>query len=153
MENMTERRKEYSIMCVEDSPEDVETIKRAFEKVGMINPFIHFDDGDEALDYLFRKGNYTNPEKSPRPNIILLDLNLPGTDGYEILSEVKNDDVLKKIPVIVLTTSSDERDIEKCFQAGANSYIIKPVSFDGFVDAIKKLKNYWFKISVIPDVD
>ncbi len=153
MKNVEERRKEYFILCVEDSPEDLETIKRAFKKVGLINPLVHFEDGDEALDYLFRKGNYTDPEKSPRPNIILLDLNLPGTDGFEILAEVKNDEVLKKIPVIVLTTSSDNRDIEKCFQAGANSYIVKPVSFDGFVEAIKKLKDYWFKISVIPDND
>ena len=127
MKYMKERRKEHHIMCVEDSPEDFETIKRAFKKVGMINPIIHFDDGDEALEYLFRKGAYSDSKKYPRPNTILLDLNLPGTDGYEILSEVKQDEALKKIPVIVLTTSSDERDIEKCFQAGANSYIVKPV--------------------------
>ncbi len=153
MENFMERSNEQIIMCIEDSPEDFEVIKRAFKKVGLINPIIHFDEGDNALDYLFLRGDYSDPDKSRRPNMILLDLNLPGIDGHQILVEIKQDKILKKIPIIVLTTSSDERDIEKCFQVGANSYIVKPVSFDGFVDAIKKLKDYWFTISIIPNVD
>ena len=150
MNSLKERRKGNIIMCVEDSPEDLETIQRAFKKVGMVNPMIHFEDGDEALDYLFRRDKYSDAGNNPLPNMILLDLNLPGTDGFEILAEIKQDEKIKKIPVVVLTTSSDERDIEKCFQAGANSYIVKPVSFDGFVDAVKRLKDYWFSISVIP---
>ena len=150
MSELKERRQGYIIMCVEDNPEDRETIRRAFKKVGLVNPMLHFDDGDEALDYLFRRDNFVDAKKNPLPNMILLDLNLPGTDGFEILAEIKQDVKLKKIPVVVLTTSSDERDIEKCFQAGANSYIVKPVSFDGFVEAIKRLKDYWFSISVIP---
>ncbi len=150
MSELKERRQGYIIMCVEDNPEDLETIRRAFKKVGLVNPMLHFDDGDEALDYLFRRDNFVDAKKNPLPSMILLDLNLPGTDGFEILAEIKQDVKLKKIPVVVLTTSSDERDIEKCFQAGANSYIVKPVSFEGFVEAIKRLKDYWFSISVIP---
>ena len=94
--------------------------------------------------------DYTNPADSPRPGIILLDLNLPGTDGREVLAEIKGDPSLKTIPVIVLTTSTDEIDIERCYQAGANSYVHKPVGLDGFMTALQRLKDYWFEIVVFP---
>src|SRR5262250_2498869 len=95
------------ILLVEDSPEDFEATERAFRKSGLKNPIHRCVDGDEALDYLYRRGRYANPARSPRPGIVLLDLNLPGTDGREVLEAVKKDDVLKQIPVIVLTTSAD----------------------------------------------
>ena len=139
-----------TILIVEDSPEDFEATQRAFLKSGLRNGIRHCQDGDEALDYLFRRGEYTDPEKSPRPGMILLDLNMPGTDGREVLSEVKRDSELRKIPVIVLTTSSDERDIEACYAAGANSYVQKPVGLEGLVDAIQRLHDYWFEIVVFP---
>lgn len=139
-----------AILIVEDSPEDYEAMERGFRGAGLANPIFHCEDGDEALDFLFRRGKYGDPEKSPRPCIILLDLNLPGTDGLEIVKEIKNNDELKKIPVVVLTTSSDERDIEQCYANGANSYIIKPVSFSGFMDAIQRFRDYWFEIVVLP---
>ena len=139
-----------TILLVEDSPEDFETTARAFKKAGVSNNFVHCEDGDDALDYLFRRGNYTDPKVSPRPGVILLDLNLPRTDGREVLAEIKANDELKTIPVIVLTTSSDERDIEYCYSCGANSYINKPVNLEGFLEAIKRLADYWFEIVILP---
>jgi CheY-like chemotaxis protein len=138
------------ILLIEDSPEDFEATTRALRKAGLVNPVFHCSDGDEALDFLNRRGSYASPERAPRPGVILLDLNLPGTDGREVLCEVKGDERLKRIPVIVLTTSTDERDIEKCYLAGANSYIKKPVDLDGFVRAVQQLKDYWFEVVILP---
>lgn len=140
------------ILLVEDSPEDFETTERAFRRSGLKNPIYRCSDGDEALDYLHRRRQYANPDKAPRPGVILLDLNLPGTDGREVLSEIKNDPNLKQIPVIVLTTSKDERDIEVCYSCGANSYIQKPVDLDGFMKAIERLNDYWFEVVILPKV-
>lgn len=134
-------------LLVEDSPEDFEATVRALRKSGLANPIFHCSDGDEALDYLYQRGKYA---RAARPGAILLDLNLPGTDGREVLTEIKSDATLKSIPVIVLTTSSDSRDIDKCYHAGANSYIRKPVDLEGFVRAIQHLKEYWFEIVILP---
>jgi CheY-like chemotaxis protein len=138
------------ILLVEDSPEDFEATERALRKSGLKNPIHRCVDGDEALDYLYRRGRYANPARSPRPGIVLLDLNLPGTDGREVLEAVKKDDVLKQIPVIVLTTSADARDVEACYLAGANSYIQKPVDLEGFMKAIEHLNGYWFEVVILP---
>jgi CheY-like chemotaxis protein len=140
------------ILLVEDSPEDFETTERAFFRSGLKNPIFRCADGDEALEFLHRRGRYAEPDKAPRPGVILLDLNLPGTDGREVLSEIKNDPQLKQIPVIVLTTSKDERDVEACYRCGANSYIQKPVDLDGFMKAIERLNDYWFEVVILPRV-
>ncbi|MFK5922803.1 MAG: response regulator [Verrucomicrobiota bacterium] len=95
-------------------------------------------------------GEFENPENSPRPALILLDLNMPGTDGREVLAILKQDEVMKKIPVLVLITSTDERDIRKCYEAGANSYVQKPVNRDGFMDAVQRLTDFWFQLALIP---
>jgi CheY-like chemotaxis protein len=137
---------------VEDSPEDFETTERALRKSGLKNPIFRCADGDEALDFLHRRGRFVDPETSPRPGVILLDLNLPGTDGREVLNEVKTDPNLKQIPVIVLTTSKDDRDIEVCYRCGANSYIQKPVDLEGFMRAIERLNDYWFEVVILPRV-
>ncbi|HJX27033.1 MAG TPA: response regulator [Thermoanaerobaculia bacterium] len=141
------------ILLVEDSPEDFEATVRAFKKSGLRNPIVRCEDGDSALDYLFRRGRWEEPESSPRPGVILLDLNLPGTDGREVLQEIKKHDQLRHIPIIVLTTSNDERDVEACYQAGANSYVQKPVDMDGFIRAIERLNGYWFEVVVLPKVN
>lgn len=138
------------ILLVEDSPEDVETTRRAFQRSGLRNPVFHCATGDEALDYLYRRGAYADPASSPRPGVVLLDLNLPGTDGREVLEEIKGHEELKQIPVVVLTTSSDDRDISACYRAGANSYIQKPVDVDGFMQAIERLNGYWFEVVILP---
>jgi CheY-like chemotaxis protein len=139
-----------AILLVEDSPEDYETTVRALRKAGLANPLLHCADGDDTLDLLHQRGSHIASEDTPLPGIILLDLNLPGTDGREVLAHIKCDDTLKWIPVIVLTTSADPRDIEACYQAGANSYLQKPVDFDGLMKAIQRLKDFWFEVVIWP---
>lgn len=138
------------ILLVEDSPEDYETAVRSFMRAGIANAIYHCSDGDEALDYLFHRGQYVDPASAPRPAVILLDLNMPGTDGREVLTQVKQDESLKSIPVIVLTTSSDERDIDSCYRDGANSFIQKPVDLPKYIEAIQRLSDYWFEIVLLP---
>lgn len=138
------------ILLVEDSPEDYETTVRALKKAGLANPIFRCENGDEALDFLYRRGAYSDPASAPRPGIVLLDLNLPGTDGREVLAEIKGNADLRSIPVLVLTTSSDERDVERCYQSGANSYIKKPVDLIGFMQAVQSLKDYWFEVVILP---
>jgi two-component system, response regulator len=147
---MEKEQPEHTILLVEDSPEDYEATMRAFRKSGLANPIFRCVDGDDALDYLHQRGRYAGAERAPRPCVILLDLNLPGTDGRDVLAEVKAHDNLKTIPVIVLTTSSDERDVQRCYELGANSYIKKPVNLEGFLIAVQLLKEYWFEIVVLP---
>jgi CheY-like chemotaxis protein len=138
------------ILLVEDTPDDAEATLRAFKKAGMANPIFHCTDGDDALDYLRRQGKYADPASAPRPGMILLDLNMPGTDGREVLAAIKADESLRQIPVIVLTTSSDERDIQVCYRDGANSYIQKPVDMKGFLESIQRLVDYWYHIVLLP---
>ncbi len=141
------------ILLVEDSPEDYETTVRSLKKAGLKNPIMRCADGEEALDYLHKRGQYGSQDSAPRPGIVLLDLNLPGTDGREVLEEMKQDASLKTIPVVVLTTSADERDIEQCYRSGANSYIQKPVDLDGFVQSMTRMKDYWFEVVILPRED
>ena len=141
------------ILLVEDSPEDFEATLRAFQRAGLKNPVHRCEDGEAALDYLYRRGRYAAPAQAPRPGVILLDLNRPGTDGRQVLSEIKGNQHLRDIPVVVLTTSADERDITACYRAGANSYIQKPVDLDGFVKAIERLNGYWFEVVILPKGD
>lgn len=144
---------QHTILLVEDSPEDYEITKRSFVMSGLANPLVWCSTGDEALDYLFRQGKYVDLDSSKLPGIILLDLNLPGTDGREVLRTCKADERFKPIPIIVLTTSSDPRDIHDCYQDGANSYVVKPVSVDGFVQALQRMQEYWFEVVVFPKND
>jgi CheY-like chemotaxis protein len=138
------------ILLVEDSLEDVEATTRALRKAGLANPIYHCADGDEALDYLHQRGKYADPVRAPRPGVVLLDLNLPGIDGREVLTQAKAHPQLRKIPIIVLTTSTDERDVERCYQAGANSYVKKPVDIEGFLQGIRRLTDYWFEVVILP---
>ena len=108
---------------------------------------VHFvEDGEELLEYLHRRGKYTDPDVSPRPGLILLDLNMPRKDGREALAEIKADHDLRRIPVVVLTTSQAETDIYRSYDLGVNSFIVKPVSFDSLVDVMQVLGRYWFEI-------
>ncbi len=143
-------RADQAILLVEDSPEDYEVTVRAFRKANLLNPVFHCQDGEEALDYLYRRGRYADPTSAPRPGLVLLDLNLPGTDGRQVLAQIKSDAQLRTIPVVVLTTSADERDIEGCYRAGANSYVQKPVSLDAFLRSVQVLKSYWIEVAILP---
>lgn len=138
------------ILVVEDSNDDFKAMMRGFKKTNLVNHIYRCEDGQEALDYLYHQGKYNNPVDAPKPSIILLDLNLPGLDGRKFLKKIKSNDDLMNIPVIVLTTSDDERDIEDCYRNGANTYIQKPVDLDKLFEAIKQLKDYWFGIAILP---
>ncbi len=138
-----------TILIVEDSDEDFEIAERALRESQMKNPLRRCEDGQETLDYLYHSGPYSDAP-APRPGIILLDLNLPGVDGRRVLSRIKSDEALKDIPVVVLTTSSDKRDIESCYGMGANTYIAKPVDLDDFVESLKRVKAYWFETAILP---
>ncbi len=138
------------LLIVEDSPEDFEATVRVLRKSGLKSDIYHCRNGDEALDYLFHRGRYADRRRSGDPGIILLDLNMPGTDGREVLETVKGDSRLRHIPVVVLTTSGDDRDVRMAYDRGANSYIQKPVDLEGFTRAVTMLKTYWFEITVLP---
>ena len=139
-----------SIMLVEDGAEDFEVLMRALRKAGISNPVYRFSHGEEALDFLRRRGRYFQPGTAPRPDLILLDLNLPGADGRDVLSEIKSDPSLRAIPLIVLTSSASPADVEACYQAGANSYILKPFAVEDLAEVILRLKHYWFDVVVLP---
>lgn len=141
------------ILVVEDSDDDFHATMRAFKKSCLLNPVQRCTNGDQALDYLYRRGEFEEPSTSPRPGMVLLDLNLPGTDGREVLHIIKNDPLLHQIPVIVLTTSNAEQDIQRCYDYGANSYVHKPVDMNGFVMAMTRLKEYWFEVAILPKVE
>ncbi len=153
---MTEHRPipivHHPILIVEDNDYDFDQTVRAFQRSRLANPIFRCVNGDDALDFLYHRGEYTDPASAPRPSIVLLDLKLPGTDGHEVLQIVKADTDLKSIPVVMLTTSEDERDIQACYLAGANTYIRKPVTFDGYLEAVQRLEQYWFHIAVLPDI-
>lgn len=140
----------YPILIVEDSDEDYEIVNWALKKLSIELPVYRCCDGDEALDFLYHRGSYTNSQSAPRPAIILLDLNLTATDGQEVLEQVKNDDDLKAIPIVVWTSSSDPVDIEFSFKRGASSYILKPMSLEKLLEAIELLNHYWFGIVALP---
>lgn len=141
------------ILLVEDNEADAFSVKRAFKNAGLNNPIEHVKRGEHALDYLNASGEFTGREPAANPGLMLLDLNMPGLDGIEVLRSVRADDRFKAMPVIILTTSTHDRDIESCYREGANSYIQKPVDFDGLIDAIKRLKEFWFELVILPRQD
>lgn len=140
-----------NILIVEDSDEDYYTTQRAFSRSGLAHHLYRCADGEAALDFLFHRGSYAeHPEEYPRPSLILLDLNLPRKDGREVLKIIKSEKALKEIPVVILTTSADDHDINTCYEIGANSYIQKPVDLKKFMQTIEHLKNYWFEAAIFP---
>jgi len=131
------------ILLVEDDEAHAMLITRVLEGVNVATKIYLVSDGEDALDYLFRRGNYTDPEKSPRPNLILLDLRLPKLDGLEVLTAIKQSEKLKSIPVVVLTTSDNESDIAQAYSNYANSYLVKPLGFGEFSKTVRELSSYW----------
>ena len=138
------------VMLVEDNLDHAELVMRTLSEHKVVNKIRHFTEGQSALDYLFRRGEYTEPENSPRPNLILLDLRLPRVDGLEILKEIKDSDDLRSIPVVILTTSEAERDIARAYMNHANSYLVKPVGFDEFNKLMEDLGFYWLGWNTSP---
>jgi CheY-like chemotaxis protein len=139
------------LLVIEDSNEDFEALQRFLRRSSPKIPILRCVNGEQALAFLQRTGNYTNPSQAPRPSLIVLDLNLPKTDGREVLRRVKQDDNLKTIPIVVFTTSNNPRDVEVCYQYGANSYIVKPIDFAQLRRNVQALVNYWFEVTVLPE--
>lgn len=136
-----------TILLVEDNEDHIEHTMDALHEGGLVNNITVVKDGKNALDYIFRQGEFAEPSSSPRPGIILLDVKLPKIGGFEVLETIKNDPELKVIPVILLTTTGNKEDIERGAKLGANDYIIKPIEFDTFMHKVKGLGKYWALIS------
>ncbi len=140
------------IMLVEDNKDHVELIKRSMEDSRVANKIYEINDGEAALDYLFRKGEFSDPKKSPRPHVVLLDLRLPKVDGLEVLQKIKLSEELRHIPVVILTTSANERDMIKAYDNYANSYLVKPVDFHKFTQLMEDLGFYWLAYNKKPNI-
>ncbi len=150
---MNNRGKPITILMAEDDPDDQLMTREAFVESRLVNDLRFVEDGVELLDYLKRRGKYSDPASSPRPGLILLDLNLPKKDGREALKEIKADPKLKQIRIVVLTTSKAEEDIFRSYELSAASYITKPVTLEGLVDVIRTLGKYWLEIVELPAGD
>ncbi len=142
--------KPIDILLVEDNPTDVEIIKEAFSVGKVKNNLYCVKDGQEALDFMYHENEFSDASKAPRPDLILLDLNMPRVNGTEVLEKIKKDKELRKIPVIILTSSDRDRDICKSYNLGANSFITKPVKFINFIEVVTAIQNYWLVITKIP---
>ena len=138
------------ILLVEDNPEDAELTIRAFKKHKITNRLIHLEDGVEALDYIFCRGKYTQREINNHPKVILLDMKLPKLNGLQVLRAIKSDIRTRTIPVVIVTSSSQDPDIKKAYEYEANSYVVKPVDFNSFVDAMSQLGFYWLLVNQGP---
>jgi CheY-like chemotaxis protein len=145
-------RKPVFILMAEDDPDDCLMISKALEDHRIVNRVRFVSDGEELLKYLRHEGIYSDEKDNPLPTLILLDLNMPKVDGREALQIIKSDPKFRHIPIVVLTTSKSEEDVARAYQAGANSYITKPVTFVGLVSVLKSLKHYWLEMVELPEV-
>ena len=142
--------REVEILLVEDNPSDAELTLRALKKNNLANKVFHVADGEEALNFIYCRGPYSERMIDDVPRVILLDLKLPKVDGLEVLKILKSDPLTREIPIVVLTSSTEERDIVETYRLGANSYIVKPVNFDRFSTAVKELGFYWLLLNQPP---
>jgi CheY-like chemotaxis protein len=147
---MKARGRQAPVLMVDDDPEDALLVKEAWKVTRFVNELRTLENGEELMDYLRRRGAYSNPADSPRPGLILLDLNMPRKNGFEALQEIKADPGLRHIPVVVLTSSHDEPDVLRVYDLGASGFISKPVTFDAFAETMKVLVRYWFEIVELP---
>ena len=143
--------KPITILMADDDRDDCLLVEDAFKESRLANDLRFVEDGEELMDYLYHRGKYADSKISPRPGLILLDLNMPKKDGREALGEIKADHDLRSIPIVILTTSKQEEDILRSYDVGANSYITKPVTFKELVEVMKFLGKYWLEIVELPD--
>jgi len=148
---MGRQKSGVDVLLVEDDPDHAELTLRALKDGNLLNEIFWVKDGEEALDFLYHRGRYADATKAPRPGLILLDLRLPKVDGHEVLRQIKGDEDLRAIPVIMLTTSERQDEICQSYQAGANSFVSKPVRFADFVERVKNVKLYWVLTNLLPD--
>ena len=141
---------EVEVLLVEDSPHDAEMTLRTLRKRNLANNVVHVHDGQEALDWLFAQGAYSDRDPSRLPKVALLDLKLPKVDGLEVLRAIRADDRTRLIPVVVMTSSQEERDVVETYKLGVNSYIVKPMDFDNFSSAVAELGHYWLLLNQKP---
>jgi len=144
------QKSEQPLLIIEDSDEDFAALARIISKAKIANPIYRCEDGEEALEFLHHEGPYQDVTRSPRPYLIVLDLNLPGIDGREVLADLKQDFQLKTIPVVILTTSSNPKDIEVCYLNGVNGYIVKPMDVKRLQRSIQIFLDYWFEAVELP---
>jgi CheY-like chemotaxis protein len=147
---MNDHSRPIVILLADDDEEDRMLAANALEESRVVNDLRFVEDGEELLDYLYHRGQYAAPGSSPTPGLILLDLNMPRKDGREALREIKADPDLRRVPVVVLTTSKAEEDIYRTYDLGANSFITKPVSFEGLVSVMRDIGRYWIEIVELP---
>jgi CheY-like chemotaxis protein len=138
------------LLVVEDSNDDFKMLQRLMQRMEVRNPIIRCVNGDEALDFLYQEGSYKDTEEVPKPSVILLDLNLPGMDGRDVLERLKQDGSLKEIPIVVFTTSSSPKDVEFCYQKGANGYLVKPMNADELQRTVQAFVDYWLEVNIPP---
>jgi CheY-like chemotaxis protein len=139
-----------NILLVEDNRMDAELTLDAFHEAKLLNSIYLAPNGQDALDYLFGRGQYADRKKYPMPNLVLLDLMMPGVDGFEVLRQIKSTPLLKRLPVVILTSSKEEGDRALSYDTGANSYLVKPVSFEGFLGVVRQIEGYWLSLNVDP---
>ncbi len=142
--------KNKHILLVEDDPNDVLLIERAFRKAGFADRLRIVRDGDQTIEYLSGRGEYADREAYPLPFLVLLDLKMPGTDGFEVLQWARNERSLRRLMIVVLTSSNLQADIDRAYDLGANSYLVKPVEFDQMLNLIQRFETYWTEINRIP---
>jgi two-component system response regulator len=147
---MDQSTRPVEILLVEDNPNDAELALRALRKNNLANKVVHVVDGEQALDFLFARGQFSDRSGAEPPRVVLLDLKLPRVDGLAVVREVKSDPRTRAIPVVVLTSSREEQDLINSYKLGVNSYIVKPVDFDRFVNAVKELGMYWLLLNEAP---
>jgi CheY-like chemotaxis protein len=150
---MPDSARSITILLADDDADDRILAKDALDESRVANDLRFVEDGEQLLDYLHRRGKFADPKTSPRPGLILLDLNMPRKDGREALREIKSDASLRQIPIIVLTTSKAEEDIYRTYDLGVNSFITKPVTFEGLVGVMRTLGRYWLEIVELPKTD
>ena len=148
---MTKNGRPIVILMADDDADDRMLTRDALEESRVLNELRFVEDGEELMDYLHRKGKYADPESAPKPGLILLDLNMPKKDGREALKEIKSDPNLRRIPVVIMTTSKAEEDIFRSYDFGASSFITKPVTFDRLVELMRVIGEYWVEFVELPD--
>ena len=147
---MVERNTKHAVVLLaEDDPGDQELTRRALQEAVLRTTLYVVSDGEEAMDFLLRRGDYANPAAAPRPDLLLLDLNMPKLDGRQVLQQIRGDEGLRSLPVVVLTTSEEEGDIIRSYELGCNSYITKP-DIGAFMRTVRELVSYWFELVTLP---